>query len=598
MTTDTTTMLRRLVRSTLATAAALTAAAATACTESAPQTTISFSTDSITIPAEAASTPVGYTTNNAGDGQVTVQCSEWWLTAEATAPGIIMITAEANDSEDERQATLTASAGESTATLTVIQQAGGTGFFTITVTETGTTWIKADIVPQDPQTTYFVMTSPKEFIDGLGTDEAIFGAIIDHYTSYAQGQGKTLEQLLTESGILYSGSSSVTMDLLPPDTDQYIIAAGSTVTGERTTDVSLKAFRTAKVEMVPMSFTISYDIQGPDVTMTVVPDDNTRYYYFDVIETAQLEASGKTPAEILQEYINQDLQLGSAVGISPEEMLREICSKGKDSYFYNNLTAETGHTGCACGVSETGSVNSEVTTKTFTTGAVEASDNKITLTVTSANLDRITARVQTTNTDPYVLLAVEESAMEGLDDSQIISSLLSNDLSPYTCSGDTEKTIGGLKPDTRYLVLAFGYRSGQATTALTKVQASTLSESDPAALTFEFRTWDVGQNTVYVSVEGTPASALYFWEICPASWTEDDIQDYLDERIQSCIDKHYVKDAADFYRQYGSRGLNNYGLYIRLESNTEYVVYAFGVYEDTGERATAIQYSETFRTLP
>lgn len=598
MTTDstTTTLLRRLIRCTLAAAAALTAASS--CTETVPQATITFGTADIVIPAEAASTPVGYTANNAAGAQVTVRCSEWWLTAEATAPGIIMITAEANDSETERQATLTASIGESSASVTVTQQAGGTGHFAITVTETGTTWVKADIVPQDMQTTYFVMTSPKEFIDGLGTDEAIFGAIIDHYTSYAQGQGKTLEQLLTESGILYSGSTGVTMDLLPPDTDQYIIAAGSTLSGERTTDVSLKAFRTAKVEMIPMSFTISYDIQGPDVTMTVEPDDNARYYYFDVIETAQLEASGKTPAEILQEYIDQDLRLGSAVGISVEEMLREICSKGKDSYFYNNLTAETAHTGCACGVSETGSVNSEATTKTFTTGAVEASDNNISLTVTSVNLDRITARVRTTDTDPYVLLAVEESAMEGLDDSQIISSLLTNDLSPYTCSGDTEKTIVGLKADTRYLVLAFGYRSGQATTPLTKVQASTLSESDPAALTFEFRTWDIGQNTVNVSVEGTPASALYFWEICPASWTEDDIQDYLDERIQSCIDKHYVKDAADFYRQYGSRGLNNYGLYIRLESDTEYTVYAFGVYEDTGERATGIQYSEIFRTLP
>lgn len=598
MATTSTVLLRHVIRRTLIAATALTAIISTACTETDPQATITFGTDSIVIPAGATSTPVGYTSNNASDRQVTVQCSEWWLTAEATAPGIIMITAEANDNETERQATLTASVGESSATLTVTQQAGGTGDFTITVTETGTTWIKADIVPQDEETTYFVMTSPKEFVDGLGTDDAIFGAIIDHYTSYAQGQGKTLEQLLTESGILYSGSSSVTMDLLPPDTDQYIIAAGSTITGERTTDVSLKAFRTAKVEMIPMSFTISYDIQGPDVTMTVVPDDNTRYYYFDVIETAQLEASGKTPAEILQDYINQDLQLGSAVGISVEEMLREICSKGKDSYFYNNLRAETGHTGCACGVSGTGSVNSEVTTKTFTTGAVEASSNKINLTVISTNLDRINTKVHTTNSDPYVLLAVEESSMEGLDDNQIISRILSNDLSPYTCSGDTEKTIGGLKPDTRYLVLAFGYRSGQATTSLTKVQASTLSESDPAALTFEFRTWDVGQNTVYVSVEGTPASALYFWEICPASWTEDDIRNYLDERIQSCIDKHYVKDAADFYRQYGSRGLNNYGLYIRLNNDTEYTVYAFGVYEDTGERATDIQYSETFRTLP
>lgn len=568
-----------------------------------PELELQVENSTLTVSEEGGPYSIAYTVANPAEGGViAAEPAEDWINGfDYGTENKISFNVDANATSYVRscQLTVTYTYGDKVISkeIAVVQKSGNGGPFEIIIDEVGSTYVKGSVVPEDQEVTYFAMTSPQEYIDGLGSDQAVFEAIVEHYRSYAESQGKTLAAFLEETGSLNKGTKDIYMDILPPDTDQYVIVVGSSLEGEQLTAVSKKQFRTLAEEMIPMSFEISYDIEGPDVTMTVVPDNNDRYYYFDVIETAELEASGLTPAEILQDYVNQDLNMGALVGIGVEEMLAVSCSKGEDSYYYNNLDPETDYTGCACGVSDLGVVNSDVTVKTFVTGKVITSDNQISISVQNVNVDRMNVKITTTNSDQYVFIVVKESDIAGLDDDAILEKMLQNDLSQFAYNGDKESVVSGLSPETSYALLAFGYRAGVATTALEKVVATTLSESDPAALTFEFNVWDVGSTTVYLNVKGTPESALYYWQICPASWTVDDIKAYLDGKIQEALDKHWVADAADYYRQYGSRGFVDYGLYIRLNPDTDYVVYAFGVYEDTGEWATDVQYSEVFHTL-
>lgn len=568
-----------------------------------PDLELQVENSTLTVSGKGGPYSIAYTVANPAEGGViAAEPSDDWVNGfDYGTADRISFNVDANTTSYVRscQLSVTYTYGDKVISeeIDVVQKAGNGGPFEIIVDEVGTTYLKGSVVPEDQEVTYFVMTSPKEYIDAQDSDQAIFGAIVDHYRSFAESQGKTLSAFLEETGALYEGTQDIYMDILPPDTDQYVIAVGSSLEGEQLTAVSKKQFRTLAEEIVPMSFEISYDMEGPDITMTVVPDNNDRYYYFDVIKTSELEASGLTPAEILQDYVNQDLNMGALVGIGVEEMLAVSCSKGEDSYYYNNLDPETDYTGCACGVSDMGVVNSEVTVKTFVTGEVIPSDNKISMSVRNVNVDRMDVKITTTNSDQYVFIVVKESEVAGMDNSAIIEKMLQNDLSQFAYNGDKESVVSGLTPETSYALLAFGYRSGVATTALEKVVVTTLSESDPAALTFEFNIWDVTSTTVNLNIKGTPESALYYWQICPASWTADDIREYLDGKIQEALEKHWVVDAADYYRQYGSRGFVDYGLYIRLMPDTDYVVYAFGVNEDTGEWATDVNYSEVFHTL-
>ena len=69
----------------------------------------------------------------------------------------------------------------------------------------------------------------------------------------------------------------------------------------------------------------------------------------------------------------------------------------------------------------------------------------------------------------------------------------------------------------------------------------------------------------------------------------------MDKKLEE--NRPWVTDMADLFRQYGSRGTVDFGKYAPLDSDTDYVVYAFGVNEDTGEWVTDVAYSEKFHTL-
>ena len=61
------------------------------------------------------------------------------------------------------------------------------------------------------------------------------------------------------------------------------------------------------------------------------------------------------------------------------------------------------------------------------------------------------------------------------------------------------------------------------------------------------------------------------------------------------IDMGHFDDRTEYMRAYGERG-NSSSTFPELTPNTEYQVYAVGIYDANGEFATDFQFSETFRT--
>ena len=545
-----------------------------------------------------------YTLRNPPEGGtlcVSVPDTATWITdIDWSKDGIVKFNIAANYAYSQRYTVMTISYSMMALSFSVVQEAyemsSSDTPFTINVKDVTASTAKAEIDPLDDGMTYVALNSPKSYVDGFDNDDDLFAAVIDHYVSQGESVGMTLEELLESSGSLVSGNSVKEMLYLPADMEQYVYAVGCSRTGERLSSIVKTLFKTDAVDMIDRTFKLWYDIAGPDVTMWAepVPADDSRWYFFDLFSKEEQDASGQTPGQILQSFIDQNIQLGLAVGISPADILEQLLSVGKDSYFYN-LEAETDYIGAACGVDMDGKVNSEPVTEPFRTGPVQPSDNRLEVEILQINLDWVEVGITTTNDDPYVVIVTPVSEYEGMTDEQIMERLLEGDLTSLSLKGDYEGRISGLAHETEYWLYVFGYRSGKATTEPVRTTFVTLGEEDPSLLTFDFIVDNVTDWSADVTVSGKPASALYYWSVCPASWTEDDIRASLDKKLEE--NRPWVTDMADLFRQYGSRGTVDFGKYAPLDSDTDYVVYAFGVNEDTGEWVTEVAYSEKFHTL-
>lgn len=232
-----------------------------------------------------------------------------------------------------------------------------------------------------------------------------------------------------------------------------------------------------------VSFEITYDIDGPYVTMHVTPDpEGLRYfaYYYEkaLLQSALDKSPGVTLEMYLEKWIEVDISnaiyYGAYAGYSQEQAVAEITLVGPSSQNFE-LNGNTDFYGFVCAVNDSGQIISDLTITEFRTGPVEPSDNQISINVTDVNSDRISYNVTTTNMDQYATLVLAAETIEGLSDDELVE--FYNNIEAfinYLRFGDSSATILVDKPDTDYYVLAFGFEYGMATTEIHKEKVHTL----------------------------------------------------------------------------------------------------------------------------
>lgn len=221
-------------------------------------------------------------------------------------------------------------------------------------------------------------------------------------------------------------------------------------------------------------FTLSYEIDGTAVTMTVIPSDNNIHYYFDVVAAEDLESDSQEGMEAYcQEQLDLIMSGYDSWGYSIEEAIADFCSKGEDSFRYADLKQETAYYGYAYAVGDDGTIASGITYSTFETGKIEPSDLILEIKVYDITAYSATLDIIPSNEDQYTFLITYADDFAGMADEEILMMLIDGFwLQPLTgpVSGET---IGDIEPGTNYAVYAFGYQGGMATTQLFKEEFST-----------------------------------------------------------------------------------------------------------------------------
>lgn len=193
--------------------------------------------ESIEVGAAGGSAEVTYTLKNAGTNpKISGTSDQDWITDIQAADGKVTMSVAANTETADRTAkvTLTYSDDEknaASAELTVTQGAKAEEKFTITLGESGSTYLPFKITPKDASVSYFIGWRPTAEMEGFVSDEALFNSDMSIYQQYAEQSGMSLQQFLEYYGLVTTGELENACTLLSPSTDYsvycYAIENGS-----------------------------------------------------------------------------------------------------------------------------------------------------------------------------------------------------------------------------------------------------------------------------------------------------------------------------------------------------------------------------------
>lgn len=353
-----------------------------------------------------------------------------------------------------------------------------------------------------------------------------------------------------------------------------------------------------------MGFDIQYEINGPQVKMTVAPEfDNVRYYFaystqadIDAIGEDRLQATIKANVQsFLQGEVNALVNYG---GYTTLQALDEYTGFGIRSASMT-VNARTDYVGWACAISNDVTVISDVVMKEFRTGDVPPSDNVIDVTIDGVNCDRVSFTVSTTNEDQYAVYVLPAEEVDGKSDEEIVAQFnTSDDVTLYLQFGDYTASRVGLEAESDYYVVAYGYKWGMATTAIQRAKFRTTAYEGGGEPEFTFNVDKVTNISFGGTVETSPASQLYYLDYCDVDTSAETILMDLNEAIDWYVNSAgYYPDRISLMRVICTRGTTKFHYsddYI--VPNGQYKVYVIAVDETTGEFSSDVIFSETITT--
>lgn len=352
------------------------------------------------------------------------------------------------------------------------------------------------------------------------------------------------------------------------------------------------------------SFDITYNIDGPYVTMNVTPEPkDIRYYawYYSKkgMETALAQSPGVTIEMYLKRLVEVEISnaiyYGSYAGYTAEQAVAELTMKGAASQKFE-LNGETDFYGFACAVSDGGEILSEVTYNEFTTGTVPPSDNVLEIIVDQVNTDRISYSVKTSCNDQYATFILPGSEVEGKSDKEIVEMFNNTDnYVGYLKFGDFSGTVLVNEEDADYYILAFGFEYGMATTEILREKVHTLKADPSVVPEISIAIDKVTHYRIKATAQADPSTSLYYVDWCYAEQTAEEAMGIVREAAEWFVDNGYYPNLAACMKVMGVKGRHSVE-FQALEPETAYRVFAIGIDETTGEFNTEVIFSDVITT--
>ena len=261
----------------------------------------------VTVSVEGGEYSVTWEVENPIEGTlpaVEQQDGTGWVSDFRTDEGTILFTVAANESEESRECVVTVTYPSAPEASFTIVQNGTTEekpkeySLEINLKELNESQIVVDIIPSDPDMTYFLMCDMTENLEemGLTTDEAILkrdSVWIEEGVSYGMHYSDFVDK---GEKLNYRYRQCV------PETDYIIYGYGyDTLSKNRTTDLIKLNVTTAEITLIDVDFILETEVDGTTITCHTTPVDYDGLYYVDCYDKPTLDfglASGQTLYEL------------------------------------------------------------------------------------------------------------------------------------------------------------------------------------------------------------------------------------------------------------------------------------------------------------
>ena len=589
-------------------AAATLVFAAVACQEKEPQKEetpapeIQIQKTEVTLASDGASVNVAYLIENEVEGRkISVANDAEWLTVDTGKARVITLSALINETGAQRHADVTVSyEGAEDVVISVTQD-----FFvsplTISISKVTATGVTFSVTTSDESLTWLPMVTYKEGFEYYESADELFQYDLEYFAYLADIRDMTLTEFL-ETMVASGSMIDVPFDGLQPSTDYVLYAYGVTTDGRRTTDIVHEAFRTEDPYEGDIVFSFEASEDDYILSYTITPSHTGVPYFYGIAPKAKIDAwksmyngdlRAAIQAEEIDAEVNELMDLGMISG--PEDYFAIYSESNVMDWGYYELTASTSYVIYAVKWDEQCRLSGPVSTYEHTAASIDQSDNQITLKVENVTQSSADAVVTVTTEDPFVVLPIRTSELDGLTDEELFTYLTGEYdylMGEYTYTGDKTKTYSRMRPDTDYTFLAFGYKAGVMTTSeMDKVNFRTLPAGNPADCTFEF-SCEPDVDCAFIDITPSDKGQFYHWLVYPSYYTAEDAKNY----IRMLIEYSYEDDFATFASWELSLGDDSATAW-DLYPETEYKVGAVIMDYDTGEFLSDVHFSKPFTTL-
>ncbi len=539
--------------------------------------------------------------NAASDASVAVSCDADWLEVSTRKARLIEISASKNETGKERTAEFTVSYREVEPVLVKVSQPAWIAPITLTVTGTESTSVMFSVTTAEDDFTWVGQVVGKDWFDEMESDEQIFQEDMSYYSLEAQNMGVSIPEYLAT--IINKGSfENLKYKGLDPSSEYVVYVYGITPDGERTTDIYSADAVTQPPYEGPITLSIEVTETDNIMDIAVTPSHDGVYYYWNLMDRATYDEyarqCGDDPKAVFQAFIEWDIQ----------DLLdyQDITSRSEYYEWYSDIDEVNSQFECmalteyivfACKWDADCELVGEPAYVWYMTKDVEPSDNIIIVNVgDDVDQSSFFVDVQTTNDDPYVMIAEPSVFMAGMSDEEIYDHLMADygtwGILNFVYEGSLSGRMIGLDDDTEYTMVVFGYKAGKQTTAMQKFTVKTLPAGPAQDCRFDFALEEAGSNSLKISVTPTDASHYYYWYVYETGSTADDVK----QDIKDLINGSYYGDMYEFGYWELSQG-RSIGTISFLAPETEYQVAAVVMDEDTGEFLGDVYFGGPFKTL-
>lgn len=456
-------------------------------------TSVKFDQEVVDLGYEETTVTLHYTINNGIEGIDIVASTEAeWISEIVAANGTLTFRVAENQDVKARETKLRVTYPNADTVYIVVKQAEFDAItFELEVTANSSTSCSTLIKPSNEDYAYIAyMAEVDYFLSAqITTAEELFQDDYDYYMAFAkQWEAPLLKEFFLMNYIAYQGEYSIEWTGMVPD-KEYVLYVYAIEFNEANDDywmaspVTYQMVTLESGELTEVDFNVNVDVNGPNATYHIAPQNWDGHYYLTVYEEGDYMYRD-TPADSDYSKLISSIWLDMmaelmASGYAPNQIIELVCLQGDEEYS-ETLKGDTNYALVIYAVDMVDGMPQVVSKPqivNFTTEAIGASDMTLDIEVENKYVRVADVTVTPSTNEYYTVAIVPFSEVPESSNAEIID-WLNDNFSMDSYHGEIFSHLNTLQPETSYSILAYGYYGGVVTTDLFRYDFTTDAESE------------------------------------------------------------------------------------------------------------------------